>query len=182
MKRIQHLIVNQPETLFSILQRELNISAERANFLLSMGAIYHNGERTLEDHLLQKNDLIRCHTEPRRFRVNIDWNKHILFENQDFIVIDKPPGLPCQASLDNKIENLLYLLSEKYKQILLITHRLDVGTEGFIVLAKNKLFQKTFNHLLESREVIKIYECFTTGPQLAPGRLNHWMLPHPRAP
>lgn len=182
MKRIQHLISDQSCSLFSLLQRELNISAERANFLLSLGAIYHNGERIAENSLLQQGDWIRCHTEPRRFRSNIDWNKHVLFDNEDFIVVDKPPGLPCQASLDNKIENLLFLLSEKYKQNLLITHRLDVGTEGFIVLAKNKLFQRTFNQLLESRKVIKIYECLTTGPLLPLGRLTHWMLPHPRAP
>lgn len=182
MKRIQHLIVDQPEFLFSLLQRELKLSVEYAQFLLSLGAIYQNGKRSAENTLLQKGEWIRCHTEPRRFQTHINWNKHILFENDHFVVVDKPPGLPCQASLDNKIENLLFLLSSHYKHELFITHRLDIGTEGLIVLAKTKLFQRAFNQLLELRKVTKIYECLTTGSQLAPSRLTHWMLPHPRAP
>lgn len=182
MKRIHHFIIDQSETLFSLLQRELSLSEERIQSLLSLGAIYQNSERMLENSLLHKTDIIRCHTEPRRFRTHIDWNKHILFENDDFILIDKPPGLPCQPSLDNKIENILHLLSQFIQQNLFITHRLDVGTEGLIILAKHKLFQTTFNQMLESRNVIKIYECLTTGSQLSPSHLTHWMQPHPRAP
>jgi len=182
MKRIQHFMVNSPVTLKQFLQNEVSLNSDHADFLIKIGAIYQNGQRVLENNQIQIGDLIRCHTEPKRFRSEISWDKHLLFENQDFVIFDKPFGLPCQASLDNRIENLLYLCSQAYKQNLLITHRLDVGTEGLIVLAKNKLFQTEFNRLLESRQVTKIYECLTTGPLLSPGRITHWMLPHPRSP
>lgn len=182
MKRIHHFIINKSEDLFSLLARELPLSKEQIQFLLHLGAIYQNGERILKNHLLHKGDVIRCHTEPRRFRRDFEWNKHILFEDEDFILIDKPFGLPCQASLDNKIENVLNLLSQFYQQNLFITHRLDVGTEGLMILAKNKSFQKNFNQLLESRNIIKGYECLTTGSQLSPSHLTHWMRPNPRAP
>ena len=73
-------------------------------------------------------------------------------------------------------------MSEYKKQELLITHRLDIGTSGLILFAKTKLFQRHFNHLLESRKVLKIYEALCHGPLLPYHHLNHWMLPHARAP
>ena len=63
-----------------------------------------------------------------------------------------------------------------------ITHRLDIGTSGVFLIAKNKTFQKYFNHLLESHSVLKQYTALTTGSKIPPGKLIHWMHSHPRSP
>lgn len=182
MNYIKHFLVESPMSLRLFLTEKAMISIEDADFLISMGAVYKNRLRTVEDTSLVAGDLIRCHTRPRRFISELNIDKHILFENNDFMIIDKPAGLPCQASLDNRIENVLYILSQHTQQKLLITHRLDVGTEGLLVIAKNQVFQRNFNHQLETRQVVKIYEALTIGTPLSPGKKSHWMLSHPRAP
>lgn len=182
MNHIKHFLVEAPTSLRLFLAEKAMIPMADADFLISMGAVYKNRLRMVGDEVLSAGDLIRCHTRPRRFVSEMKGDKHILFENNDFMIVDKPAGLPCQASLDNRIENVLYILSQCTQQKLLITHRLDVGTEGLLVIAKNQVFQRNFNHQLETRQVVKIYQALTLGAPLFPGKISHWMLSHPRAP
>jgi 23S rRNA pseudouridine955/2504/2580 synthase len=64
-------------------------------------------------------------------------NITVLFEDNDFLVLNKPAGLPVQggtgvgASLDS-------LLANAYKNRPFLVHRLDKDTSGVIVTAKTK--------------------------------------------
>ncbi|MDR2701171.1 MAG: RluA family pseudouridine synthase [Spirochaetaceae bacterium] len=64
-------------------------------------------------------------------------NITVLFEDDDFLVLNKPAGLPVQggagvgASLDS-------LLTEAYKNRPFLVHRLDKDTSGVIVTAKTR--------------------------------------------
>lgn len=182
MNRIEFLKAESEIDLSLFLQNELKISSEKAYFLIDIGAIYVNSIRLTSSILLKTGDIIRCHKEPRRFNVPKDISKQIIFECEDFLIINKPAGLPTQANLDNRIENLHYSLSQTIKKNIFITHRLDQGTQGLILFAKTKNFQTYFNQLLSQHQVVKIYQAITTGPLLSPGLLDHWMEPHPRSP
>ncbi len=182
MSRIRFFRVEQSTSLSNYLQTHLQIEPSYAEFLIDFGAIYHNFQRTTENIVLSTGDILRCHTEPKRYLNTLDWSRHITFENEHFLIIDKPAGLPCQPSLDNRMENLLYQLSTHTKQSLFITHRLDIGTKGLVLLAKTKSFQTEFTQKLENRTVTKLYEALTLGPPLASGPMIHWMRPHARSP
>lgn len=80
----------------------------------------------------------------------------ILFENDDFVAINKPPGLLSIPASDGKDISLKDLLKEKYSNIFTV-HRLDRETSGVIVFAKNETAHKFLSQEFESREVIKIY-------------------------
>jgi 23S rRNA pseudouridine1911/1915/1917 synthase len=80
----------------------------------------------------------------------------ILFENDDFVAVNKPSGLLSIPASDGKDISLKDLLKEKYKNIFTV-HRLDRETSGVIVFAKNELAHKFLSQKFESREVIKIY-------------------------
>jgi 23S rRNA pseudouridine955/2504/2580 synthase len=64
-------------------------------------------------------------------------NIKVLFEDDNFLVLNKPAGLPVQggagvgASLDS-------LLTDAYKSRLFLVHRLDKDTSGVIVTAKTR--------------------------------------------
>jgi 23S rRNA pseudouridine1911/1915/1917 synthase len=180
--RIQFLRVGKSGWLKEHLQNHLQIDPEQADFLIHFGAIYCNFKRVTENIFLIDGDLLRCHTQPKRFLSKVDWDSRIIDATDDYLVIDKPSGLPCQPSLDNRIENVLFQLQQATKQNLFITHRLDVGTRGLMVFAKNTIFQTNFNRALEQRQVIKIYEALTLGPRVHPQTLTHWMRPQARAP
>lgn len=90
----------------------------------------------------------------------------VLFENEGFLIIEKPKGLVVHPGVGNQ-ENTLanYVkgyLEEKgeFDNALTragIVHRLDKGVSGLIVFAKNVAMQKHLKEQFEKHEVKKIY-------------------------
>ncbi len=69
----------------------------------------------------------------------------IVYEDEDIIVIDKPAGLLTIATENEKRKTAFYLLSNYLKERsdstterIFIVHRLDQGTSGLLVFAKNE--------------------------------------------
>lgn len=93
-----------------------------------------------------------------RFSQFTDW---ILFEDADFIVINKPAGI---SSLADRVEDQNVLdLARKYTPAAQVCHRLDKETSGVMVLAKNPEAYRYMSLLFESREVTKIYHAVCDG-------------------
>jgi 23S rRNA pseudouridine1911/1915/1917 synthase len=158
----------------------LLIESKQINDLLTLGAIYLNGTRIYENMLLTHGDYLRVHLQPRRFQTPKNINELIIFEDDYFIALNKPRGVPCHPTLDNSYENLLKLLCLDRNQEYFLCHRLDIGTAGVLLFAKAKELQ---TYMMQNwKEVRKLYQAQTQGPQLKPQLLKHWMLPHPRAP
>jgi 23S rRNA pseudouridine1911/1915/1917 synthase len=111
-------------------------------------------------------------------------NSLVLFADPDFLLVHKPAGLPCHPTVDNLHENLVAALGRLRAESLHITHRLDVGTQGLIILARNKSFHCFFNRALKEKRVQKYYRARVEGsPTWTPGQeLRHFMKPDPRAP
>jgi 23S rRNA pseudouridine1911/1915/1917 synthase len=86
----------------------------------------------------------------------------ILFENEDFIVINKPPGLLSIPDREGKETSLKQLLQDKYGEIFTV-HRLDRETSGIIVFAKNAETHKYLSQAFEDRSVEKYYVGIVTG-------------------
>jgi len=80
----------------------------------------------------------------------------IIFENENFIVINKPTALlsiPDRAQSETSLKDLLI---HQYDKIFVV-HRLDKGTSGVIVFAKNEQTHKQLSQSFEGREVEKYY-------------------------
>src|SRR5664279_1539591 len=86
----------------------------------------------------------------------------IIFENEDFIVINKPPGLLSIPDREGKEISLKVLLQEKYGNIYTV-HRLDRNTSGVILFAKNEAAHKHFSKQFEERSTRKIYNGLVLG-------------------
>ncbi len=81
----------------------------------------------------------------------------VIFENDDFIAVNKPSGLlTIPDRYDAGQLSLKKLLEKKYEKIFVV-HRLDRETSGLVVFAKNELSHKYLSHLFEKRAVEKIY-------------------------
>lgn len=104
---------------------------------------------------------------------------HVIFENDDFIVINKPPGLLSIPDREGKEISLKKILQEKYDEIFTI-HRLDKGTSGLIVFAKNELSHKFLSQQFENRETKKIYLGLIIGsPENKKGTIDSPIMEHP---
>ncbi|MDR2186145.1 MAG: RluA family pseudouridine synthase [Treponema sp.] len=92
----------------------------------------------------------------------------LLFENDDYLVLNKPAGLPVQggtgvgASLDA-------LLAEEWSPPPLLVHRLDKDTSGIILAAKNRSAAGRFSAFLQARRIGKRYLAVCAG-RPRPGR------------
>ncbi len=83
-------------------------------------------------------------------------NLDIIFENSEFIVINKPAGMLSIPDRMQSEPSLKDLLIEKYGKILTV-HRLDRETSGIILFAKDEETHKFFSKKFEEREVEKYY-------------------------
>ena len=87
------------------------------------------------------------------------YDKHVLEDNENFVVINKPTGLPVQSgtkSLKNIIDilkNTKYFENSKP----FIVHRLDKETSGILIIAKNRKFAQLFTSLFRLRKIHKTY-------------------------
>jgi 23S rRNA pseudouridine1911/1915/1917 synthase len=177
--RIQHYVSKSEESLNQILFKHFKV--KDPEHLYKLGSIYLNKKRVFADQIIKPNDYLRLHLESRRFKVDYDWKKIIVISNPDFVVVNKPRGLPVHATVDNHTENLLYQLREYLKTDVYITHRLDQTTSGLMVYAKTLEFQKAFNNALKDRAITKHYRTYVQK-NIQPGHYTHYMSPDPRCP
>ncbi len=100
-------------------------------------------------------------------------NKLILFENEDFIAVNKPAGLLSIPDRFNKmLPSLSHLLEQKYSEIFIV-HRLDKGTSGLLLFAKNEATHRYLSKQFQDRKITKIYLALATGRILEPtGRID----------
>lgn len=93
-----------------------------------------------------------------------DFDKMVIFENNDFIVINKPHGLASQGGTGIKIsvDDIIRQQNERYK----LVHRLDRETSGVMVIAKKTSAAAAFSKLIQAKEMTKIYWALVKGKPL----------------
>ncbi len=180
---VKHFICPKTDRAVSLISEVLALPESDIYFLIQLGSVYVNNQRLiLVDQEITENSQVRVHTKPRRYTVDYDWKSLIVFENQDFLIANKPAGLPSHPSVDNKIENSLTQFSAAIKSQLHITHRLDTLTEGLIVYGKNSYFVNSFNKQLQEKLITKKYIALVESTVDLPTHLIHYMESSPRAP
>jgi len=103
----------------------------------------------------------------------------ILFENDEFIALNKPAGLLSVPDRTQSTPSLKDLLIEKYHQIFTV-HRLDRETSGVIVFAKTAEVHQHLSVIFQERHVEKIYFGMVWGvPASHSGIIDLPMLEHP---
>ncbi len=86
----------------------------------------------------------------------------VVFENDDFVAINKPSGLLTIPDRMQTEKSLKEFLKEKYGKIFTV-HRLDKDTSGLVIFAKNETTHKYLSMLFEERKVEKYYVGIVLG-------------------
>ena len=111
--------------------------------------------------------------------VNKKLTPEIVFENDSFVVINKPAGLLSIPDRFGKDISLKVMLLEKYDQIFTV-HRLDRDTSGLIVFAKDEETHKSLSQQFEERSTNKIYVGFVMGNlPVSSGQIDAPITEHP---
>lgn len=87
----------------------------------------------------------------------------ILFEDQDFLIAEKPAGLPSQATVDRSRPDFYTLLKAQVaargEDYLALHHRLDRGTSGLMIFAKTPRANNPLASLFREHQILKTYHC-----------------------
>lgn len=89
-------------------------------------------------------------------------NSMIIFEDDAFIVLNKPAGLLSIPDREGKEPSLKKMLRDKYGEIFTV-HRIDRETSGVIVFAKNEESHRFLSVAFEDRNVEKHYQGIVQG-------------------
>lgn len=87
----------------------------------------------------------------------------IIFENDDFIAIDKASGMLTIPDRHDETQFSLYKILLKEFGKIFIVHRLDRETSGLVLFAKNEVSHKYLSQLFEKRNIDKNYVGFIRG-------------------
>lgn len=101
----------------------------------------------------------------------------IVHEDQDILVINKPPGLVVHPAAGNWSGTLLNALVHHDSSLKTvpragIVHRLDKDTSGLMVVAKNVEAQNNLVNQLQARLVAREYRAFAYGRPNAKGSVD----------
>lgn len=104
----------------------------------------------------------------------------IIFENDDFVAIDKESGMLSIPDRHDETQLSLYkLLTQRYGKIFIV-HRLDRETSGLILFAKNEISHKYLSQLFEHRNIEKNYVGIVRGSiSEKKGFINEPIAEHP---
>lgn len=106
-------------------------------------------------------------------------NLDIVFENTDFIAINKPAMLLSVPDRFGIEISLKQILAQHFEKIFVV-HRLDKETSGIIIFAKNAETHKALSELFESRNIEKYYVGLVNGvPQHTTGTIDAAIMEHP---
>lgn len=138
---------------------------------------------TRHDHPLSSGQQVKVHTVPQgpSAHVELFHGVRILFEDDDVLVIDKPPGLLSIAS-ETELERTAYHVMTDYVQRknpqdrIFIVHRLDRETSGVMMFAKNetvkKLLQDSWKEVVYERSYVAVVAGQVTPPA---GTISTWL-------
>ncbi len=104
----------------------------------------------------------------------------IIFENEDFIALNKGAGMLTIPDRHDEAQVSLYrYLQQEYGKIFIV-HRLDRDTSGLLLFAKKEETHKYLSQLFEQRKIEKIYLGIIHGSlTIKKGFINEPITEHP---
>ena len=172
--------VNRSDELLEFLLKKINTSRNNVKSLLTNHMVLVNGMViTKYNYMLAKDDEVKITKKPQRQenkpQVKKEKKKYysfnILYEDDDFIAIDKPFGLlSVESDKDDECAYKYvnqYLSSKNPTLRAFLLHRIDKETSGVLVFAKNikihSMLKLKWNEYFKVRGYCAIVEGYLTN-------------------
>ncbi len=130
----------------------------KSNYLVKIGDIISikNYSEDMYPKYEKKKSITKINKSFKNF-----FDKSILYENENFIVIDKWFGISTQGgtNVTMSIDAIIKSISMDYN----LVHRLDKETAGLLIIAKNFKYTKIFGQIFKSQKLKKTYLALCEG-------------------
>ena len=130
--------------------------------------VYFNGNKVKTTFKLPQEGILIVKEKEKSTDLEAKYlNLDIIYEDDDLLIINKPPFLlthPTLKKVDITLANgIVYYFNDKYKKKLVprFVNRLDMNTSGLIVIAKNAFTQSFFHS--ENANIEKKYLAIAEG-------------------
>jgi len=156
-----------------LLKKLKSLSKSNCYKLIRKGQVRVNGKRIKPVQKIKLGDQVRVppflffdnpsktHVVPEQVKQQI--LRHIIFEDADYLVLNKPAGLPCHSGTGHEYGLIEIITAVKAYTEVQLAHRLDKDTSGCLLLAKNRTSLLAFQQLLKQKEVKKSYLAVLVG-------------------
>lgn len=169
--RLTYVNSSKYSNVKEVLKAEFSMSDRLLLKLKKLDRIYLNGDVTSVNHLVLENDLIECYLDYEEDNSNIvptEMPLNIIYEDEAYIVVNKPAGIPVHPSMDHYTDSLSNGIAFYFNQIGLKkkirpVNRLDKDTSGIVIFAKNEYIQECLVRQMKSKEFIKRYIAVVNG-------------------
>jgi 23S rRNA pseudouridine1911/1915/1917 synthase len=175
MIEIKKVPKNLADKRLDIVASELfeNFSRSQIKKWIANGFILVNGDLSKPKDKVQENDEIEINPIEEK---KVSWGEEdidfdVIDENNNFIIINKKPGLVMHPGAGCYSGTLANGLIYKYPELTNlprsgIVHRLDKDTSGVVLVAKNEKFRNYFIQQMQERNIKKEYVAVVVGSTL----------------
>ena len=138
-----------------------------------------NNKRTKSSYRVQEGDIIQIFEISKikptkkstkiKYRPNKnelgEYGNYIIENNENFVIINKPTGIPVQSGTKS-FRNIVDILKDTiyFRDCKpYIVHRIDKETSGILIIAKNRKYAQLFTSLFRIRKIHKTYLAIVHG-------------------
>ena len=157
----------------------INLPHSLLEKIIRLNKIKVNKKKTKTSYRLQTGDLIDIYDIskfkpvdkkqkikylPKKKEIGL-YDDYVIENNENFMIINKPAGIPVQSGTKS-FKNIIDILKNtKYFENSkpYIVHRLDKETSGVLIIAKNRKFAQLFTSLFRIRKIHKTYLAIVYG-------------------
>ena len=153
----------------SLTQGFIEKNIRKKNILINNSSIKANYLVKLNDELKILNFHEKLYKNKVIFKKNIkiskeilaEYKRSIIFENNDFIVLNKWSQIATQggSKIKTSIDHIIKNINSQYR----LVHRLDKETSGLLLIAKNLNYAKILSFLFKQKEITKFYIALCEG-------------------
>ena len=165
------------ERIDTALTRILGLSRSQAAIIIAAGGVVCETKTLNKSDRVTSGQVIEIDLDAAPTAVPIEIiaepvpGMHIVYDDNDLVVVDKPPGVAAHPSRGWDGPTVIGGLAAAGYSISTsgaperegIVHRLDAGTSGLMAVAKNELSYSRMKNQFRNREVHKVYHAVAQG-------------------
>ncbi len=170
---LSYKVTNQTkyQNVKEVLKVEFSISDRLLLKLKKLQKIFLNNEPVYVHHPIKVGDIIECDLNYKEDNSNIvpaPITLNIIYEDDCYLVVDKPAGIAVHPSCyhyeDSLSNGIRYYfdkigLNKKIRPV----NRLDKDTSGLVIFAKNEYIQECLVKQMKSKDFVKKYIAIVEG-------------------
>ncbi|WP_294977250.1 RluA family pseudouridine synthase [uncultured Leuconostoc sp.] len=145
----------------------------KKNYLVNGNEVPTSYELQVHDQLTLRFDDEDFRTSASHYPPNSSQRVGIVFESDDFVIVNKPAGMKMHPHTLTEDDTLLNYLAADFSERNLVSagvaarpymvHRLDRETSGAVIVAKNPVIVPILNRMLADKKIKRTYLAWVAG-------------------